>query len=78
MPEDAPIKLSLTGSGRGGWPLELKIKKYIIKEIAPAGRRTDYVFSHKDRFRRGAGRAQNEIKIKRNCACQRTHRLNFL
>jgi hypothetical protein len=35
------MKFSLKGTGHGGGLLELKIKKYIKKEIAPAGRRTD-------------------------------------
>jgi hypothetical protein len=41
LPKNAPIPFFLTRTGLGGGPLELKIKKKIKKEIAPAGRRTD-------------------------------------
>jgi hypothetical protein len=37
---DARFKYPLTGTRRGGGPLDLKIKIKKIKEIAPAGRRT--------------------------------------
>jgi hypothetical protein len=29
LPDDAPFPFSLTRTGRGGWPLELKFKKKI-------------------------------------------------
>jgi hypothetical protein len=64
LAEDAPITFSLTGTGRGGGPLELKIKKDIKKEIAPVGRRTDYIFSDGDSSWRGDPRAQNYKKNK--------------
>jgi hypothetical protein len=59
LPDDAPIPFSLTWTGRGGGPLELKIKKKIKKGMAPAGRRTDSILSDKDRSGRAAARAQN-------------------
>jgi hypothetical protein len=44
LPDDAPITFSLTGTGRGMWPIALKIKKNTIKiknkEIAPGRGRT--------------------------------------
>jgi hypothetical protein len=59
LAEDAPIKYSLTGTGLGGGPLELKIKKNKKKEIAPAGRRTDSIYSDKDVSGRVSARNQN-------------------
>jgi hypothetical protein len=48
LQDDAPIPFSLTRTGRGGGPLDLKIKKKVGKWIAPAGRRTDSIFFDKD------------------------------
>jgi hypothetical protein len=58
MPDDAPIKFSLTGTGRGGVPLE-HINKKKNKEFEPAGRRNDSIFSDGEMSARGAARAQN-------------------
>jgi hypothetical protein len=58
LPDDAPIPISLARTGRGGGPLELKIKKKIRREIAPAGRRTDSIYSDKEKSGRVAARAQ--------------------
>jgi hypothetical protein len=79
LPDDPPIPFSLTRTGRGGGQLEAKIKKIKNKEIAPAGRRTDYISSDGDRSGRGAARAQNLKKNKKkDCACRTTQRLTFL
>jgi hypothetical protein len=79
LAEDAPVKFSLTGTGLAGGPLELKIKYQIKKEIAPAGRHTVSIFSHKDMSGRRAARAQNLKKIRESdCACRTMHRFHFL
>jgi hypothetical protein len=62
LPDDAPINFSLTRTGQAWGPLELKIKKEIKKEVALAGRRTDSIFSDKDR----SGRGPLELKFKKN------------
>jgi hypothetical protein len=62
LAEDPPMKFSLTGTGRGGGPLELKIKNNkikITKLIAPEMWRTEYIFYDGDRSGRGAAWAQN-------------------
>jgi hypothetical protein len=60
LPDDAPITIYLMGTGRGGGPFALKIKKKNKKKgIAPRRVRTDYFYSYGHSSGRGAAGAKN-------------------
>jgi hypothetical protein len=81
LAEDAPIKFSLTGTGRGGEPLDLNIKKRIkinlfrMPDDSPITVSLTGMVGAVDLLRSKLKKL--DIKI-RNWAWQRKHRLNFL